>query len=211
MKHDKKPDVGYWPTDMGMTEREYEEFVKENNKSGVQKFGEDYFGMMVLFLMGIGLVVMLLLSSFSGNTKEPAKTYNDIFIEIVPKFEYVDNSKVEQFNYYNYYQNYYQKKTKSAEEKIQYTAHFDEEYRTAVGIKATMQTTKDNIILRYLDDNRQLVKLTLKKNPANTYYGFGGAIILKSESEMKENDIDNQLKNHLDEFEAEFYLRQPIE
>lgn len=141
----------------------------------------------------------------------PPKSYNDIFIDIVPKFEYVDNSKVEQFNYDYYYQNYYQKKTSSSADRSIYTAQFDDEYRTAVGIKATMEMARDSIILRYLDDNRQLVKLTLKKNPANTYYGFGGAIILKSESEIKEDDIDNQLKNHLDEFETESYLRQPIE
>ena len=185
---------------------------KTKKKLSVQEYCKEYGGTMVAIAIFIIFNIIIIEAMIiNSTTPMPPKTYNDIFIEIVPKFEYVDNSKVEQFNYHNYYQNYYQKKTKSADEKISYTAAFDEEYRTAVGIKATMQTTKDNIILRYLDDNRQLVKLTLKKNPANTYYGFGGAIILKSKGEIKENDIDNQLKNHLDEFEAEFYLRQPIE
>ena len=220
MRHDKKPDVGYYPTDMDMTEREYEEFVKEINKSGVQKFGEDY-GMVALFLVGIGVVVMLFLSLFSGNAKEIPKTYNDILFDIYPKFEYLDSSKVEESDYDYFYEKYCENNPKESENKSA-IARFVENMamdfndtsvdKTAVCIKATMEMSKDDIVLRYLDDNRQLVKLTLKKDSLKTYYGYGEPfIILKSNGKIEEKDIDSCLKNNLEEFEVEFYLTNPIE
>ena len=195
---------------------------KTKKKLSVQEYCKEYGGIMVAIAIFIIFnIVIIEAMIINSSTPMPPKTYNDILFDIYPKFEYLDSSKVEESDYDYFYEKYCENNPKESENKSA-IARFVENMamdfndtsvdKTAVCIKATMEMSKDDIVLRYLDDNRQLVKLTLKKDSLKTYYGYGEPfIILKSNGKIEEKDIDSRLKNNLEEFEVEFYLTNPIE
>ena len=61
MKHNKKPDGGYYPTDMGITEEENKRYIEEQKKTGAQRFGGDYWAVLLL-VIGIPTITALVLT-----------------------------------------------------------------------------------------------------------------------------------------------------
>lgn len=53
--------IGYWPTDMGVTEEEYKRLIKEQKKTGGQRFVEDYWAVLLL-VIGVLTITALVLS-----------------------------------------------------------------------------------------------------------------------------------------------------
>ena len=53
--------IGYWPTDMGVTEDEYKRLIEEQKKTGGQRFVEDYWAVLLL-VIGVPLITALVLT-----------------------------------------------------------------------------------------------------------------------------------------------------
>lgn len=80
-----------------------------------------------------------------------------------------------------------------------------------VVIQAKMEISNNNIVLRYLNDDNQIVKLNFPKNAEKTYFDtYATNIQLKLDKPIPINQIDYKLKNNLDDFEVEFHFESHL-
>lgn len=84
-------------------------------------------------------------------------------------------------------------------------------YQNIVVIQAKMEISNNNIVLRYLNDDNQIVKLNFQKNAEKTYFDtYANNVQLKFDKPIPMDQIDYKLKNNLDDFEVEFHFESHL-